>query len=153
MNIPRETSPALLTFDNGDLTAQQIAVNLVTDMAVSAAYVLVLFIIVYLNRKKYISIYVPQRTYLITFAAVFLINFAATMAALMLPGVAVTLGYKIAIALLMFAIVAAVWRVLPRDIDVHERHRLRLENVEMQQAIADRNIERFDLLHEEAENR
>ncbi|MEM7189012.1 MAG: PAS domain-containing sensor histidine kinase [Pseudomonadota bacterium] len=145
MNIPQKTQPALLAFDNGNLTTQQIAINLVTDMAVSAAYILVLFIIVYLNRKKYISIYVPQKTYIICFAAVFVVNFAASLAALMLPGVAVTLGYKMAVAILMFAIVAAVWRILPRDIDVHERHRLQLENVELQQALRQRDEARASL--------
>jgi len=110
-----------------------------TDMAVAGSYVLIVFIIVYLNRNKYISIYVPRRTYGVMFGVVFAINLAATAAALFWPGVAVTFGYKIATALLMFAIVAAVWRILPRDIDVHERHRMRLENVEMQQAFSDRD--------------
>lgn len=140
MNIPKNDVPGGGALGTEALSGPQIVANLVTDLAVSGSYVLVLFIIIYLNREKYISLYVPRKTYIITFGAVFAINFLASIAALLYPGVVVTLGYKIAIALLMFAIVAAVWRVLPRDIDVDEQRRLRIENAELQQVVSERDL-------------
>ena len=145
MNIPKADNPALVAYGPGDMTGAHVIANLLTDLSVAAAYVLVVFIIVYLNRNKYISIYVPRRTYAVMFAVVFAVNFAASVAAIWFPSLAVTLGYKVATALLMVAIVAAVWRILPRDIDVHERHRLRLENAELLQAMADRDMARVNL--------
>jgi len=118
---------ALLTIGDGvTVTAPALVANLLTDLLVAGAYVAVLFIIVYLNRHRYISIFVPGRTYALMFGLVFGVNVAASAAALIFPHLAVTLVYKIVTGLFMLAIVVAVWRVLPRDIDVHERHRLRL---------------------------
>ncbi|MEM7060093.1 MAG: PAS domain-containing sensor histidine kinase [Pseudomonadota bacterium] len=139
MNIPQPDTAVPIAIETAVISGPRLMVNVLTDMAVAGAYVLIVFIIVYLNRNKYISIYVPQRTYAVMFAVVFSINLSASLAAVLWPTVAVTFGYKIAIALLMLAIVAAVWRILPRDIDVHERHRMSVENAEMLQAFADRD--------------
>ncbi|MEM9138456.1 MAG: PAS domain-containing sensor histidine kinase [Pseudomonadota bacterium] len=145
MNIPQDEAPALAAFESNALTGPHILANLLTDLVVAGAYILVVFIIVYLNRNKYISIYVPRRTYGFMFGAVLAVNIAASIGAMLMPQLAVTLGYKISIALFMLAIVVAVWRVLPRDIDIHERHRLRLENAELLQAVADRDMARAEL--------
>ena len=87
MNIPSIVLPGAAVVDAAALSVPQVVASLATDMVVAGAYVLVLFIIVYLNRNKYISIYVPQRTYAVMFAIVFAINVSATLAAMLWPAV------------------------------------------------------------------
>ncbi|MEM9061189.1 MAG: ATP-binding protein [Pseudomonadota bacterium] len=96
---------------------------------------LLLFVIVYLNRRKYISIIVPRQTYLVTFGVVLVLTFGLSVVSLVMPVVDMYLVYKVFIALMMIAVVIGIWRVLPRDIDPFEQQRLQRENIFLNNAV------------------
>ena len=136
MNIPKGNSSALFTFDSAELSGETIAVHFASDLLVAGSYMLLMFVIVYLNHKKYISIVVPRRTYAITFGVVFALTFGASIASILLPNIDMYLVFKLMISVLMLAIVIGIWRVLPRDIDPLEQNRLQRENVFLNNALA-----------------
>ena len=136
MNVPKSNANALFSFDSTALSGESLALHFATDVLVAGAYILLLFGIVYLNHKKYVSIIVPKRTYLVTFLAVLLMTFGASVVSLSFPGTNIYLIYKIFIAFMLAAIVLGIWRVLPRDIDPLEQNRLQRENVFLNNALA-----------------
>ncbi len=136
MNIPRKTDAGLFNFGTIDVTGPEFAAHFVTDLMVAGSYLLLLAIIVHLNRKKYVSIYVPRNTYLVAFAFVFFITFGVSIVSVLFPGIAVHLGYKVFISTILIAVVLAVWRILPRDIDPYEERRLHMENAALNEALA-----------------
>lgn len=136
MNVPKSNANALFKFDSSGLSGESLVVHFATDVLVAGAYILLLFGIVYLNHKKYISIIVPKRTYLIAFLAVLVLTFASSVASVVFPGTNIYLFYKVFIALMLATIVLGIWRVLPRDIDPLEQNRLQRENVFLNNALA-----------------
>ena len=52
MNIPQPDSAVPIALETTVLTGPQIMASVLTDVVVAGAYVLVVFIIVYLNRNK-----------------------------------------------------------------------------------------------------
>ena len=139
MNIPEEDAPPLIASDFADVSVGHVVFSLFADTVMAAAFVLLLFIIVYLNRQKYISISVPPRTYLYAFLGILAVNAAASLGAFFMAGTAITLTYKLVVATLFFFAVAALWRFVPRTIDDFERQRLHNENTELQRALAERD--------------
>ena len=136
MNIPQGNSSALFRVDSAGLSGETIAVHFASDLLVAGSYMLLMFVIVYLNHKKYISIIVPPRTYAITFGVVFALTFGASIASVLLPNLDMYLVFKLFISALMLAIVIGIWRILPRDIDPLEQNRLQRENVFLNNALA-----------------
>ena len=136
MNIPKGNSNAMFRFDSADFSGETIAVHFASDLLVAGSYMLLMFVIVYLNHKKYISIIVPRRTYAITFGVVFVLTFGASMASVLLPNLDMYLIFKLFMSALLLAIVLGIWRVLPRDIDPLEQNRLQRENVFLNNALA-----------------
>lgn len=136
MNIPKGNSNAMFRFDSADFSGETIAVHLASDLLVAGSYMLLMFVIVYLNHKKYISIIVPRKTYAITFGVVFVLSFGASMASVLLPNLDMYLIFKLFMSALLLAIVLGIWRVLPRDIDPFEQNRLQRENVFLNNALA-----------------
>ncbi|MGD1925611.1 MAG: ATP-binding protein [Paracoccaceae bacterium] len=106
-----------------------------TDFLVAGAYLLLLFVIVYLNRRKYISLVVPRQTYLVTFGIVLTLTFCLSLMSLAVPVVDTYLVYKLVMALMMITVVIGIWRVVPRDIDPFEQQRLQRENVFLNNAV------------------
>ena len=80
MNIPKNDVSALFRFDSTGLSGESLAVHFASDALVASVYILLLFGIVYLNHKKYISIVVPKRTYIYTFLAILFLTFCASVA-------------------------------------------------------------------------
>ncbi len=136
MNVPKNDANALFKFDSAGLSGETLFVHFATDMLVAGAYILLLFGIVYLNHKKYVSIIVSKRTYLVTFLAILVLTFGSSIASMVFPGTNIYLVYKVFIALMLAAIVLGIWRVLPRDIDPLEQNRLQRENVFLNNALA-----------------
>lgn len=134
MNIPRSESLSLFGLNTADFTAEKVITHLVADAAVSGSYLLLLAAIVYLNHRKYISIFVPKRTYLATFGLVFLLTFGMSLLSLLGAATETYLIYKIMMATLIVAVVVGIWRILPRDIDPFEKHRMYRESVTLKQA-------------------
>ncbi len=139
MNIPKAEVAPIIASNFGEVSVQHVALSLFADASVAASYILLLFMIVYLNREKYISIFVPRKTYLYAFLIVLAINAAASLAAFFISSTAITLTYKLLVASMMFFTVAAVWRILPRKVDAYERHALRLSNDDLQRALGERD--------------
>lgn len=104
------------------------------DAALSVAYLLLLYIIVYLNKHRYIAIFVPKQTYAITFLVVFLSAFMVSVYGIVRPGEQASLVYKGLMCAMLLATVIGVWRVIPREIDPLERHIFKRENVELIEA-------------------
>ncbi len=136
MNVPNSNANALFSFDSAGLLGEALIVHFATDVLVAGAYILLLFGIVYLNHTKYVSIIIPKQTYFVTFLAVLVLTFGASVVSLSFPGTNIYLIYKVFIALMLAAIVLGIWRVLPRDIDPLEQNRLQRENVFLNNALA-----------------
>ncbi|MEL7152489.1 MAG: PAS domain-containing sensor histidine kinase [Pseudomonadota bacterium] len=136
MNIPKSDTTALFGIDSTTLSGESLLVHFAADALVAGAYILLLFGIVYLNHKKYISIIVPKRSYLVAFMVILALTFGASVASLVMPQTNFYLVYKVFMALLLGSIVLGIWRVIPRDIDPLEQNRLQRENVFLNNAIA-----------------
>jgi signal transduction histidine kinase len=136
MNIPRGEDAGFLDFGTVDLAGPEFAAHFVTDLMVAGAYLLLLAVIVHLNRKKYISIYVPRKTYLIAFAVVFLLTSTASVVSVLVPASLVQIGYKLFVTGILVAVVLAVWRLFPRDVDPFEERRMAMENAALVEAVA-----------------
>lgn len=117
-----------------------IAAHFFTDVLVAGSYLLLLFIIVDLNRKKYVRIFVPRRTYAVVFGLVLAMTAGASFISLAMPGQLVHLAYKVFMAGLILAIVIGVWRLLPRDVDVHGQKRALQESDVLAEALEARRL-------------
>ena len=135
MNIPQKSSSALFDLRPAPVDGGEVLAHFATDLLVASAYLLLIFIVVHLNRSKHVSIYVPRKTYVITFLVVLALTFGASLISVMLPGLAVYLGYKVFIAAILLAVVIAIWRVLPRHIDPYELYRMENQNLAITDAI------------------
>lgn len=120
------------------MSPETLMAHMLTDLAVSGAYVLLLFIVVHLNRQKHVTIYVPRNSYLIAFFAILAPSLAASLAGVALAGGTVHLAYKGLVFLMLGAVVVGIWRVLPRDVDPWEQRRMQSENVALRAAVDDR---------------
>lgn len=145
MNIPQREDTGLFPLDAVSFSRADLLAHLVTDLLVAGAYLLLLVTIVHLNRSKYVSIRVLPGTYWFVFGVVFVLTFGASLASLIAPGVSVYLGYKIFVAAAIFAVIAAALRLLPRTTDPFGRERLRLENVELRDAIREKQAMEAEL--------
>ena len=135
MNIPQKSSAELFDLRSAPVSASEVAAHFATDLLVASAYLLLIFIVVHLNRSKHVSIYVPRKTYAITFAVVLALTFGASVVSLMLPGLAVYLGYKVFVAAILLAVVLAIWRILPRHVDPYQLYRMENQNLAVTDAI------------------
>ncbi len=86
MNIPKSEATALFGLDSTTLSGESLLVHFTADALVAGAYILLLFGIVYLNHKKYISIIVPKRSYLIAFLVILALTFGGSVASLVTGG-------------------------------------------------------------------
>ena len=145
MNIPKEETRPIIVSNLEEVTWEQVAFSIFADAAVAASYVLLLFIIVFLNREKYISIFLPRRSYLYAFLLVLGINAIASMASFFMTGAAITLTYKMLVASLIFFTVAAVWRVVPRRVDEYERDVMRHKDNDIERARTERDVAEIKL--------
>ena len=134
MNIPRSEDYGLFGYRVLPFDARDLLPHVATDLLVAGAYILLIFTIVYLNRRKYVSIYVPRNTYLVLFLVVFLLTFTASVLSVMLPAAPVHIGYKLFVATILFVVVLAILRVLPRRIDPIEQQRLQTQSIELNEA-------------------
>ena len=135
MNIPRREDAGLFSVGGVPVDGGELFAHLLTDLLVAGSYLLLMFMIVFLNHRKYVTIYVPRVTYLVVFALVFLMTFGSSIASLTLPGLDLHLAYKGFVAAILMAIVVAIVVVLPREIDPLEKHRLQVQNVRLEEAV------------------
>ncbi len=116
------------------LSTEQWLAHFGSDLLIAVSYLLVLYIIVYLNQHRYITIYVPRRTYAYCFAMVLCFSIGTSIVGVINPSVWMPVVYKVFIGLVMLAVVLGVWRVIPRDVDPYERHIFRRENAALREA-------------------
>ncbi|MFK7944101.1 MAG: hypothetical protein AB8B85_14475, partial [Paracoccaceae bacterium] len=102
MNIPRSEDNGLFGFYGLPFDVRELVPHGIADAMVAGSYLLLVFAIVYLNRRKYVSIYVPRNTYLVMFTVIFLLTFLSSVLSLAMPASAVHLGFKFFVAAILF---------------------------------------------------
>lgn len=133
-----ETGNLLASLGAPRMTSEALIANMLTDIGVAGSYVLLLYIVVYLNRQKHVTIFVPRNSYVFAFFAILAPSLAASLAGLAMPGAAVHLAYKAFVVAMLVAVVIGIWRVLPREVDPWEQRKMQIENLALQAAVAER---------------
>lgn len=108
--------------------------HLGVDLLVALSYLLMLWAIVRLNNRKYISVYIPRKTYIILFFVVLITGVAASFVTMTVPTLTAGLAEKAFAGLLMLGVVLGIWQVLPRTIDPYERQIFRRESMALRRA-------------------
>ncbi len=118
----------------GTISPSMWMAHIALDALLAGSYLLLVYMIVYLNQHRYITIFVPKRTYSTAFFIVFAGSLAMTAYSVLFPSDATSVVYKSLIAAMILTVVLGVWRVVPRDIDPLEHHLFHRENHELVEA-------------------
>ncbi len=121
-------------FSGFGLDDREVFAHIGVNLLIAFSYLVMLWAIVRLNNRKYITVYIPRKTYLVLFVVVLGVGIGASFATMSTPTLGAGLAEKAFTGLLMLGVVLGIWQVLPRTVDPYERQIFRRESMALRRA-------------------